>query len=47
MSTVIGIFEDAYKSKKPLPVVKPGSQSEFTHIEDTIEIVILLGKKFR
>ena len=37
MSTVIGIFEDHYKRKKPLPVVKPGSQSRrFTHIDDTI-----------
>ena len=27
MSTVIGIFEDAFKKNKPLPVVKPGSQS--------------------
>ena len=46
MSTVIGIFEDAYKSKKPLTVVKPGSQSRrFTHIEDTIEICYLAWKK--
>ena len=37
MSTVIGIFEDAFKKNKPLPVVKPGSQSRrFTHINDTI-----------
>ena len=33
MATVIGIFEDFYKRKKPLTVVKPGSQSRrFTHI---------------
>ena len=39
MSTVIGIFEYNYKRKKPLPVVRPGTQSRrFTHIEDTIEI---------
>ena len=39
MSTVIGIFEEAYKNKKPLPVVKPGSQSRrFTHIDDTVKI---------
>ena len=39
MSTVIGIFEDQYLNKKPLTVVKPGSQSRrFTHIDDTIEI---------
>ena len=37
MATVIGIFEDAYKNNKPLPVVKPGSQSRrFTHVDDTI-----------
>ena len=39
MATVIGIFEDHYLKKKPLPVVKPGSQTRrFTHIQDTIEI---------
>ena len=39
MATVIGIFEDHYKSKKPIPVVKPGSQTRrFTHIYDTVEI---------
>tara|TARA_B100001063_G_C16682964_1_gene512817 strand:- start:106 stop:993 length:888 start_codon:yes stop_codon:yes gene_type:complete len=39
MATVIGIFEDNYLKKRPLPVVKPGSQSRrFTHIQDTIEI---------
>ena len=40
MSTVIGIFEDHYKKGKPLPVVRPGTQSRrFTHIDDTINIV--------
>ena len=39
MSTVIGIFEDHYTRKKPLPVVKPGTQSRrFTHINDTVDI---------
>ena len=39
MATVIGIFEDHYKKKLPLPVVKPGSQSRrFTHIYDTIKV---------
>ncbi len=39
MATVIGIFEDHYKRKKPLPVVKPGTQSRrFTHILDTVEV---------
>ena len=39
MSTVIGIFEDNYLKKKPLPVVKPGTQTRrFTHIDDTIKV---------
>ena len=39
MSTVIGIFEEAYKKNKPLSVVKPGSQTRrFTHINDTVEM---------
>ena len=39
MSTVIGIFEDHFMKNKPLPVVKPGTQSRrFTHIDDTIEV---------
>ena len=46
MSTVIGIFEEAYKNKKPLPVVKPGSQTRrFTHIDDTVRICYLAWKK--
>ena len=46
MSTVIGIFEDHYKKGKPLPVVKPGTQSRrFTHIDDTINICYLAWKK--
>ena len=37
MATVIGIFEEQYKKKLPLTVVKPGSQSRrFTHVEDTV-----------
>ena len=46
MSTVIGIFENAYKKKKPLPVVRPGTQSRrFTHIDDTIKVCHLAWKK--
>ena len=46
MATVIGIFEDHYKSKKPLPIVKPGSQTRrFTHIYDTVEICYKAWKK--
>ncbi len=46
MATVIGIFEENFKKKTPLPVVKPGTQSRrFTHIDDTIEICYLAWKK--
>jgi len=38
MATVIGIFENLYINKKPLTVVRPGTQSRrFTHIDDTIK----------
>jgi len=46
MATVIGIFEEHFKSKKPLPVVKPGNQTRrFTHIYDTVQICYLAWKK--
>ena len=46
MATVIGIFEDCYLKNKPLPVVKPGTQSRrFTHIDDTINICYKAWKK--
>ena len=46
MATVIGIFEDYYLSNKPLPVVKPGTQSRrFTHVQDTIEVCYEAWKK--
>ena len=46
MATVIGIFENSFKNKKPLTVVKPGSQSRrFTHISDTINVCYLAWKK--
>ena len=46
MSTVIGIFEDQFRKKIPLTVVKPGSQSRrFTHINDTIEACYHAWKK--
>ena len=39
MATVIGIFEDQFKNKKPLTIVRPGSQTRrFTHIYDTINV---------
>jgi len=46
MATVIGIFEKNYINKKPLPIVKPGTQSRrFTHINDTVRVCYLAWKK--
>jgi len=46
MATVIGIFENCFKTKKPLTVVRPGSQSRrFTHISDTIDVCYQAWKK--
>ena len=48
MATVIGVFEDQFKKRKPLTVVKPGTQSRrFTHILDTVEVCYLAWKKNR
>ena len=48
MATVIGIFEHQYKKKKPLSVVKPGSQSRrFTHINDTVNACFYAWKMNR
>ena len=46
MATVIGIFENLYKMKKPLTIVKPGSQARrFTHVQDTVEVCYEAWKK--
>jgi len=46
MATVIGIFENLYKKKLPLTVVKPGNQTRsFTHINDTIDVCFEAWKK--
>jgi UDP-glucose 4-epimerase len=46
MATVVGIFEDHFKKKKKLPVVRPGTQvRRFTHIYDTIKACIFAWKK--
>ena len=46
MATVIGIFESKFRNGKPLPIVKPGSQTRrFTHISDTINVCIEAWKK--
>ena len=39
MATVVGIFQNKYRNGKPLPVVRPGTQTRrFTHISDTIAV---------
>ena len=46
MATVVGIFEDHFKKKKKLPVVKPGTQvRRFTHVDDTVKACILAWRK--
>ena len=46
MATVIGIFQDQFKKKKAITVVKPGTQSRrFTHVNDTVEICYYAWKK--
>jgi UDP-glucose 4-epimerase len=46
MATVVGIFEEHFKNKKPLPVVKPGTQTRrFTHIQDTVHACVIAWKK--
>ena len=46
MATVIGIFENQFKKKIPLTVVRPGTQSRrFTHINDTVEACYYAWKK--
>ena len=45
MATVMGVFENCFKTKRPLTVVRPGSQSRrFTHISDTINVCYLAWK---
>jgi UDP-glucose 4-epimerase len=46
MATVVGIFEEHFKNKKPLPIVRPGSQKRrFTHVEDTISACLIAWRK--
>ena len=46
MATVIGIFEEQYKKKKPLTVVRPGYQTRrFTHVQDTVKACFFAWKK--
>jgi len=46
MATVVGIFEDHFRNKKKLPVVRPGTQDRrFTHVHDTVKACIFAWKK--
>jgi len=46
MATVIGIFENLYKKRLSLTVVKPGTQTRrFTHIKDTVDVCYEAWKK--
>jgi len=46
MATVVGIFEEHFKNKKSLPVVRPGSQTRrFTHVKDTVNACLTAWKK--
>ncbi|MDC0350834.1 NAD-dependent epimerase/dehydratase family protein [Candidatus Pelagibacter sp.] len=46
MATVVGIFENQFRTNKPLTIVKPGTQTRrFTHIDDTINTCIEAWKK--
>jgi UDP-glucose 4-epimerase len=46
MATVVGIFEDHFKKKKKLPVVRPGTQvRRFTHVDDTVKACIFVWRK--
>jgi UDP-glucose 4-epimerase len=46
MATVVGIFEDHFKKKKKLPVVRPGTQvRRFTNVYDTVKACIFAWKK--
>ena len=45
MATIIGIFENLFKQKKPLTIVRPGTQTRrFTHVQDTVEVCYLAWK---
>lgn len=45
-ATVIGIFEDQWKSGRKCTVVWPGTQSrDFTHIEDVVDGIILAANQ--
>ncbi len=45
-ATVVGIFKEKIKRGHPLTVVSPGTQMRnFTHIDDTVDGLLLVGEK--
>jgi len=45
-ATLIALFKEKMKNNEPLTVVSPGSQvRNFTHIDDTIDALLLIGEK--
>ena len=45
-ATVIGIFKEQARQKKPITVVSPGTQvRNFTHAEDVVNALVLVGEK--
>ena len=45
-ATVVAKFKKLYLAKKPLTVVRPGSQQRnFTHIDDVISAILLIAEK--
>jgi UDP-glucose 4-epimerase len=46
MAAVVGVFENCYLNKKPLTVVRPGTQMRrFTHVKDTVNACIYAWRK--
>ena len=46
MATVVGVFEDHFKNKRKLPVVRPGTQvRRFTHVYDTVNACIFAWRE--
>ena len=46
MATVVGIFEESFRNKTALPIVKPGTQKRrFTHVNDTVHACLVAWKK--
>jgi UDP-glucose 4-epimerase len=45
-ATVIGIFKEQYRARKPLTVVSPGTQRRnFTHVDDIVNGLVAVGER--